>query len=47
MPALRRAPGFPDALALRTWDDMGKIDGLDVGTLRDWEPLVNSLAEAW
>jgi phosphonate degradation associated HDIG domain protein len=38
-------PGFGDALALRTWDDSGKVEGLDVGTLRDWEPLVRSLAE--
>jgi phosphonate degradation associated HDIG domain protein len=37
-------PGFNDALALRTWDDAGKIEGLDVGALRDWEPLVRSLA---
>ena len=40
-----RHPGFDDALALRTWDDEGKIEGLDVGALRDWEPLVRSLAE--
>jgi predicted HD phosphohydrolase len=40
-----RHPGFDDALALRTWDDIGKVEGLDVGTLRDWEPLVRSLAE--
>ena len=38
-------PGFDDALALRTWDDTGKVSGLDVGALRDWEPLVRSLAE--
>jgi phosphonate degradation associated HDIG domain protein len=38
-------PGFDDALALRTWDDTGKVEGLDVGVLRDWEPLVRSLAE--
>ena len=38
-------PGFGDALALRTWDDSGKVEGLHVGTLRDWEPLVRSLAE--
>jgi phosphonate degradation associated HDIG domain protein len=40
-------PGFPDALALRTWDDEGKIEDLDVGTLDDYVGLVNSLAEAW
>ena len=38
-------PGFGDALALRTWDDSGKVEGLHAGTLRDWEPLVRSLAE--
>jgi [1-hydroxy-2-(trimethylamino)ethyl]phosphonate dioxygenase len=40
-------PGFPDALALRTWDDEGKIEGLDVGVLGDYEGLVSSLAAAW
>src|SRR5579863_7304412 len=33
-------PGFDDALALRTWDDTGKVEGLRVSALRDWEPLV-------
>lgn len=37
-------PGFGDALALRDWDDLGKIEGLDVGALRDWVPLARSLA---
>jgi phosphonate degradation associated HDIG domain protein len=40
-------PGFPDALALRTWDDEGKIQGLEVGSLADYEGLVSSLAAAW
>ncbi len=40
-------PGFPDALALRTWDDEGKIEGLEVGSLADYVGLVNSLAGAW
>jgi phosphonate degradation associated HDIG domain protein len=40
-------PGFPDALALRTWDDEGKIEGLKVGTLDDYVGLVNALAETW
>jgi len=40
-----RHPGFDDAVALRTWDDTGKVAGLHVGELRDWEPLVRSLAE--
>ncbi|MGB8195887.1 MAG: HD domain-containing protein [Acidimicrobiales bacterium] len=38
-------PGFEDALALRTWDDAGKVEGLHVGALRDWEPLARTLAE--
>jgi phosphonate degradation associated HDIG domain protein len=38
-------PGFEDAVALRTWDDFGKVEGLQVGELRDWEPLVRTLAE--
>ena len=40
-------PGFPDALALRTWDDEGKIEGLEVGVLADYVELVNSLAAEW
>jgi [1-hydroxy-2-(trimethylamino)ethyl]phosphonate dioxygenase len=40
-------PGFPDALALRTWDDEGKLEGLDVGVLADYEGLISSLAAAW
>ncbi|HTT58462.1 MAG TPA: HD domain-containing protein [Acidimicrobiales bacterium] len=40
-------PGFPDALALRTWDDEGKVVGRDVGTLDDYVGIVNSLAAAW
>jgi gamma-butyrobetaine dioxygenase len=40
-------PGFPDALALRTWDDEGKIEGLDVGSLNDYVEMVSSLATAW
>jgi phosphonate degradation associated HDIG domain protein len=37
-------PGFNDAIALRTWDDAGKVDGLRIGELRDWVPLVRSVA---
>jgi phosphonate degradation associated HDIG domain protein len=40
-----RHPGFHDAVTLRTWDDFGKIEGLQVGALRDWEPLATTLAE--
>jgi phosphonate degradation associated HDIG domain protein len=37
-------PGFNDAIALRTWDDAGKVEGLHVGELRDWESIVRSLS---
>jgi gamma-butyrobetaine hydroxylase len=37
-------PGFEAALALRSWDDAGKTQGLDAGTLRDYEELVRRLA---
>ena len=40
-------PGFPDALALRTWDDEGKIEGLDVGSLDNYIEMVTSLASTW
>jgi phosphonate degradation associated HDIG domain protein len=40
-------PGFGDAVALRTWDDEGKVEGLEVGTFDDYAAMVNSLAEAW
>jgi phosphonate degradation associated HDIG domain protein len=36
--------GFNDAIALRTWDDAGKVEGVPVGDFREWEPLVRSLA---
>jgi phosphonate degradation associated HDIG domain protein len=44
---LEEHPGFPDALALRTWDDEGKIERLEVRSLADYEGLVSSLAAAW
>lgn len=40
-------PGFADALALRTWDDEGKVEGLEVGTFSDYVDAVTSLAAAW
>jgi phosphonate degradation associated HDIG domain protein len=39
-------PGFADAVALRTWDDAGKVPGLAVGRLRDYEDLVKQLVAA-
>lgn len=40
-------PRFGEALALRTWDDEGKVEGLDVGTLSDYASMVSSLAADW
>jgi phosphonate degradation associated HDIG domain protein len=40
-------PGFDDALALRTWDDEGKVEGLEVGAFRDYVDAVTLLAAAW
>jgi phosphonate degradation associated HDIG domain protein len=40
-------PGFVDALALREWDDEGKVVGLDVGDLNDYVEVVSSLASTW
>lgn len=36
-------PGFESALALRSWDDEGKMPGLDVGKLRDYERTARRL----
>lgn len=33
-------PGWEDAVALRRWDDQGKVDGLDVPTLDSYRPLL-------
>jgi predicted HD phosphohydrolase len=37
-------PGWVDAVALRRWDDAGKIDGAAVPGLAGYEPLLRSLA---
>lgn len=39
-------PGFREALWLRSWDEAAKEFDLELGALRDWEPLVNELAAA-
>jgi gamma-butyrobetaine dioxygenase len=36
-------PGWADAVALRRWDDAGKVDGAAVPGLADYEPLLRSL----
>jgi predicted HD phosphohydrolase len=36
-------PGWADAVALRRWDDAGKVDGAAVPGLASYEPLLRSL----
>jgi len=36
-------PGWEDAVALRGWDDGGKVDGLEVPDLASYRPLLESL----
>ena len=38
--------GSRDAVALRGWDDGGKVDGIDVGTIDDYRLLLERLASA-
>jgi predicted HD phosphohydrolase len=42
--AFEATPGWADAVALRRWDDAGKVDGLAVPGLASYEPLLRSLA---
>jgi phosphonate degradation associated HDIG domain protein len=37
-------PGFADALALRTWDDLGKVPDLPTADFESYRPLLESLA---
>ncbi len=41
-----RTPGHREAVALRRWDDAGKVEGLDVASFAEHEPLLRSLARA-
>jgi predicted HD phosphohydrolase len=41
--AFEAAPGWADAVALRRWDDAGKVDGAAVPGLGSYEPLLRSL----
>jgi gamma-butyrobetaine dioxygenase len=41
-----RTPGHLEAVALRRWDDAGKVEGLDVAPFAEHEPLLRSLARA-
>lgn len=36
--------GWADAVALRRWDDQGKVDGLEVPDLASYRPLLDSLS---
>ena len=36
--------GFQDAVSLRRWDDLGKVDGLDVGTFDRHRPRLDAVA---
>jgi phosphonate degradation associated HDIG domain protein len=42
--AFAAMPGSDDAVALRGWDDQGKVLDLDVGTLDQHRPLLERLA---
>ncbi len=37
-------PGFADACSLRRWDDLGKVDGLEVEPFESYLDLLNELA---
>ena len=41
--AFQQLPGHTDAVALRGWDDGGKIDGLDVPPFESYRPLLDRL----
>jgi len=41
--AFERQPGFADSVAVRRWDDQGKIAGLDVSEFRRHVPMLGSL----
>lgn len=42
--AFEANPGFEGAVALRGWDDGGKVDGLEVPDLDHYRPLLERLA---
>jgi phosphonate degradation associated HDIG domain protein len=43
--AFAASPASAAAVALRRWDDGGKVDGIDVPVLDDYRPLLESLAD--
>ena len=42
--AFEAMPGFDDAVRLREWDDLGKVDGLTVPELTRYRSLLDGLA---
>jgi predicted HD phosphohydrolase len=44
--AFERLPEAQDALTLRRADESGKVDGLAVGSLTDWIPLMRRVSDA-
>ena len=42
--AFEDRPGCEGAVALRRWDDAGKVDGLAVPELAAFEPVLRSVA---
>ena len=42
--AFERHPAFTAAVAMRRWDDLGKVDGLEVPDLGHYEPLLRRVA---
>lgn len=38
--------GYEAAVAIRRWDDAGKVEGLDVHPFEHWEPMLQRLAIA-
>ena len=44
--SLEATPWFTEAVALREWDDAGKVEGLDVPPLEHFAPVLERLARA-
>ena len=44
--AFEANPGFEAAVALRGWDDGGKVDGLRVAPLEEYRPLLERIARS-
>ena len=44
--AFEAHPAFAAAVAVRRWDDLGKVDGFEVAALESYEPLLRRVAVA-